>query len=172
MKEAATTRCLEQLLREAGLSPPAPTRCADGPRDWPQGYAGSLSKKGTVVVAALAPREAVASLGIDIETIDDSDLSGIPLLGPGENLPPKPANFHLGVLFSAKEAVFKAQYPLTGRRLAFDDVTIAWAPPRGHIVGQAVLEGLRVDVACSVTPTAWVLSIATSRPDQNLTRGV
>ncbi len=41
-----------------------------GARDWPVGYTGSVSHKGTKVVAALTRIGRVTSVGIDIETLD------------------------------------------------------------------------------------------------------
>jgi 4'-phosphopantetheinyl transferase EntD len=34
------------------------------------------------------------------------------------------------LLFSAKESVFKAWYPLTGRELGFDEATVTYDPQR------------------------------------------
>ena len=85
-----------------------------GARDWPVGYTGSVSHKGTKVVAALTRIGRVTSVGVDIETLDggwelaedqiaSDELSvDLGLAGPV-------------ILLSAKEAVGNCALPPTPR---------------------------------------------------------
>ena len=94
---------------------------------WPNGFVGSLTHKGTAVLGALAAKSVLRALGIDIEFIDSSKLGSIEKNIAWEGLPPG-TDQSQGVLLalSAKEAVFKAQYPLTGKLLSFSDVALEW----------------------------------------------
>ena len=53
-----------------GLRAIEPARLASGARKWPNGYTGSVSHKGTTVVAAIAPTDRMPSIGIDVEWLD------------------------------------------------------------------------------------------------------
>ena len=65
-QESATQECLHTLLDMAGLPPVEPARLPSGARSWPMGHVGSVSHKGTRVVAALAREEDLQMVGIDI----------------------------------------------------------------------------------------------------------
>ena len=164
-KRDATEKCLIDLLATAGLPAVAPNRLISGERDWPDGYAGSVSHKGTTVVAALVPVERVRSLGIDIETREHAeDLSGIAGLTAMKELPPSLGTAGPVALFSAKEAAFKALYPVLGRRLGFEDITVSWTDGRSSCLrGTAHSDGVVLDVRCSTVIPSWVVSVALMR---------
>ena len=161
-KRDATGKCLMDLLAIAGLPAVVPNRLISGERDWPDGYAGSVSHKGTRVVAALVPVEQVRSLGIDIETRECAeDLSGIAGLTAVKELPPNLGTAGPVTLFSAKEAAFKALYPVLGRRLGFEDIGVSWIDSHSSCLrGTAYSNGVALDVRCSTVIPSWVVSVA------------
>ena len=111
-KQEATGRCLMALLASAGLPAIEPRRLASGARDWPAGYSGSVSHKGTTVVAALVPAGQARSLGIDIETRDGAEeLSTVKGLSAVDELPPNWTSAGSVILFSVKEAAFQGPPP-------------------------------------------------------------
>jgi len=131
-QELAIEECITSLLQLAGL--PLDLRVEkrpDGARDWPRGFAGSLTHKGTVVLGAIAAVSTVKMIGLDLERIDHADLLPIETLVAAEGLPPRiDRQFGTLLAFSAKEAVFKAQYPVTRDRLDFSAVRLRWTGSR------------------------------------------
>ncbi|WP_354641711.1 4'-phosphopantetheinyl transferase family protein [Kitasatospora camelliae] len=135
-REFTTTRHLARgALAELG-HPGAPL--LTGPRGeprWPAGVVGSLTHCAGYRAVAVAPRSAYAAVGVDAEPARP--------LGPGllravarpEELPMlAELTGHAGhvpwdvVLFSAKESVYKAWYPLTGRWLGFQGARLDLHP--------------------------------------------
>ena len=162
-KQEATGRCLTALLASAGLPAIEPRRLASGARDWPAGYSGSVSHKGTTVVAALVPAGQVRSLGIDIETRDGTEeLSTVKGLSAVDELPPDWTRAGPVILFSAKEAAFKALHPVINRRLGFEDITVSWTDIRSSrcLLGTAHCGCVALDIRCSTAVPAHVASVA------------
>lgn len=133
---------------------------------WPAGIVGSLTHVDGLRAAAVARAEDVTALGIDAEP-------DLPLpAGVGDVVSSEGERAHLSrlpapggiawdrVLFSAKESIFKAWSPLTGRWLDFmdcdlriepgGDAPLGAASPTGTFTGTllvpgAVVDGRRVD---------------------------
>lgn len=132
--EYATVRhCARRALAELGL-PPAPI--LSGPKReplWPAGVRGSLTHCAGYRAAALAHEDAIGSLGIDAEphgplTEGVFDLVTRPdeRAGLDACAQAHPA-IHWGrLLFSAKESVYKAWFPLTGSWLGFEDASLSF----------------------------------------------
>ncbi len=144
-EESATARMVDKRRREftAGRTaaraamadlglPPAPVpMCPDRAPLWPEGLTGSIAHCTTACIAAVAPLDQVRSIGLDIEEATPlaPDLWDT-VLTPGERswldtCPPNDRGLLAKRIFSAKEAVYKAQYPLTGVVLGFEDVEIS-----------------------------------------------
>jgi len=98
---------------------------------WPQGIVGSITHCEGFAAAVTARRQHVEAVGIDAEparrvlptalirnTSSAAERASAGALGPFGPL----------VVFCAKEATFKAWYPLTGRWLGFQDVVIGLMP--------------------------------------------
>lgn len=97
---------------------------------WPQGFVGSISHCTGFCVAVAARREDMAAIGIDVEVAGN--------LPPGvEQLVCRPEDIdHFALLprtpgvdwpklaFSAKEAFYKAYYPVRQRQIDYQDVAI------------------------------------------------
>ena len=94
---------------------------------WPVGFTGSITHSDGLCVAAVAATTSLTGLGIDLERLDEVDSALAPLIcgpeemGALERIP-------LGAFFSAKESVFKCQYPLTGEDAEFSDASIRFGP--------------------------------------------
>jgi 4'-phosphopantetheinyl transferase EntD len=129
--EFVTVRyCARQALGELGL-PPAPILKGDkGEPCWPDGVVGSLTHCEGFRGAAVARREEVRSIGIDAEPHDvlpKGVLDAISLPQERRELAVLPAGLHWDrILFCAKEATYKAWFPLTHRWLGFEDAHITF----------------------------------------------
>lgn len=164
-RNAAGDECVSELLRLQGISSKGITNEVGGNRRWPDRFTGSLSYKETVVIGVLAPCSQHSMLGIDLES-----LSGPAILDSRAVIAPEgvPAEVDqaLAVLcaFSVKEAVFKAQYPVTGFRLDFSDVRLHWSSLdslRGS--GTAQCPGNRLIPFQLVVTGQWVVSVASQK---------
>jgi len=103
---------------------------ADGVPVWPVGMAGSLSHCDTRGFAALGRSDEVGSLGIDAEDLRPLPHDLWPLvLRPDElrdleALPVDERGRAALVIFSAKESLYKAQYPRSRVFLEYSDVRV------------------------------------------------
>jgi 4'-phosphopantetheinyl transferase EntD len=122
--------CARQALGELGI-PPVPILKGDkGEPCWPDGVVGSLTHCEGYRGAAVGRRGDVRSVGIDAEPHDVLpkgvlDAIGLPAERAGlQTLPP---GLHWDrILFCAKEATYKAWYPVTRRWLGFEDAHIVF----------------------------------------------
>ena len=119
-----------QALASCGASPAAILAIPGGAPIWPAGWTGSIAHSRTYAGAAVARRAEFAALGVDIEAVDRfrPALEG-QILTSDERLallalPHQQRQVRLAAAFCAKEAFYKAQNPLTGRRLGFHDVEV------------------------------------------------
>lgn len=126
--ELATAReeCLQLALSALGVQG-AVGRANSGEPLWPDGVVGSISHKAVLVLVAVSSTGHFRSIGVDVDRADVADGALRTLVG-AEGLPPGlPSGLGVACAHAAKEAVFKAQFPLTGNMLAFDDVVLEWA---------------------------------------------
>ncbi|MCW2891910.1 MAG: 4-phosphopantetheinyl transferase [Actinomycetia bacterium] len=153
-REFTTTRgCARRALATLGV-PPAPILPGErGAPQWPRGIVGSMTHCPGYRGAAVAYASDVLTIGIDAEPDDvlpDGVLDAVS--GPGERarlrdlsaVAPGPCWDHL--LFSAKESVYKAWFPLAKRWLGFKDADIVFDAVDGSfdarlLVGDAEVGG-------------------------------
>ena len=122
--------CARLALGELGL-PPVPILKGDkGEPCWPDGVVGSLTHCEGYRGAAVGRRGEVRSVGIDAEPHDvlpKGVLDAISLPAERTELQALPSGLHWDrILFCAKEATYKAWYPLTYRWLGFEDAHIVF----------------------------------------------
>jgi 4'-phosphopantetheinyl transferase EntD len=95
---------------------------------WPEGFVGSITHTDTWCAAAVARAEDLRSLGIDLEAatpLKEALWRRVCTEKEREWLRQLPNSGLMGkVLFSAKESVYKCQYPLTTRFLGFHAVEL------------------------------------------------
>lgn len=105
--------CASQALKSLG----APTGCPlipdeDGLPTWPTSYLGSISHCRQQVVAVAAPADAVDCVGIDIENVHRLSPAAIQrILSDTEMDWVRGSTTLASLVFSAKEAIYKAFYP-------------------------------------------------------------
>lgn len=129
--EFVTVRhCARQALGELGL-PPVPILKGDkGEPCWPDGVVGSLTHCEGFRGAVVGRTVEVRSVGIDAEphaVLPKGVLDAISLPAERSELGGLPGGAHWDrVLFCAKEATYKAWFPLTHRWLGFEDAHITF----------------------------------------------
>jgi 4'-phosphopantetheinyl transferase EntD len=129
--EFVTVRhCARQALGDLGL-PPVPILKGDkGEPCWPDGVVGSLTHCEGFRGAVVARVTDVRSVGIDAEphaVLPKGVLDAISLPVERSELGALPGGTHWDrILFCAKEATYKAWYPLTHRWLGFEDAHITF----------------------------------------------
>jgi 4'-phosphopantetheinyl transferase EntD len=138
--EFVTVRyCARQALGELGL-PPVPILKGDkGEPCWPDGVVGSLTHCEGFRGAVVGRQAEVRSVGIDAEPHDvlpNGVLAAISLPAERTELAGLSGNLHWDrILFCAKEATYKAWFPLTHRWLGFEDAhvtfTVDWSGAAG-----------------------------------------
>jgi 4'-phosphopantetheinyl transferase EntD len=118
-----------RLLGELGSDASAPLlRSRSGAPFWPAGVVGSLAHDDEFAVAAVALRADAACLGIDIEPAEPlpSDIVDR-VLSAEERRLTKNDRVSSHLIFSTKEAVYKALSALNGSPLDYDDIEIRLA---------------------------------------------
>ena len=114
------------VLGELGGDPFATLpRSPSGAPIWPGGVLGSLAHDDSFAVAAVASTRDVAALGIDIEPatpLPDDVVDFALSVGERRSIGGDPVTARL--VFSCKEAVYKAVNPFDGSPLEYDDIEI------------------------------------------------
>jgi 4'-phosphopantetheinyl transferase EntD len=117
-----------ELLPRLGQAPQALPRSASGSPAWPEGIVGSLAHDAEVAVAAMAKRNDYAGIGIDIEPAQPLDRDLVDIVATtSERRSIEDDLLRARVLFTVKEAVYKAVHPLDGIFLDHHDVEVSLA---------------------------------------------
>lgn len=133
--------CARVALGELGLPPVPILKGEKGEPCWPDGVVGSLTHCTGYRGAVVGRTDAVRSVGIDAEPHDvlpDGVLNAITLEEERHEISALPAGLHWDrILFCAKEATYKAWFPLTKRWLGFEDAHVVFDldPPDGATTG-------------------------------------
>jgi len=151
--EFATVRvCARAALAELGVPAAAILPGPRGAPGWPPGIVGSMTHCAGYRGAAVARREHAASIGIDAEPhgpLPDGVLDAIARPEEHRQLAElaagHPAVHWDRLLFSMKESVYKAWYPLTERWLDFDEASIAMDPGAGTFTAALQVAGPVLD---------------------------
>jgi 4'-phosphopantetheinyl transferase EntD len=131
-REFGTVRwCARRALADLGL-PPAPITPGErGAPRWPDGVVGSMTHCAGYRAAAVARAVDVATIGIDAEPNGPLPDGVLDLIARAEELSAlqelrRTAGDVHGdrLLFSAKESIYKAWFPVTGRWLDFEDASL------------------------------------------------
>jgi enterobactin synthetase component D / holo-[acyl-carrier protein] synthase len=149
-KEFATARvCARAALAKLG-QPAVPLLPGPGgaPR-WPEGVTGSITHCPGYRAAAVALTRDIASLGLDAEPNEPLPNHGMLEIVAGESERSCLADLAssvLGVcwdrlLFSVKESVYKAWFPLAQRWLGFESVCVDFDADAGRFTARLLVEG-------------------------------
>ena len=156
--EFSTARALaRQALAELGVAAQSLCPYKDRSPRWPAGIVGSITHTASFCAVAVARASQVKGIGLDAEMggalkttrrsmiCCDSELRWI------EAHPPAVHGQLAKLVFSAKEAFYKCQYPLTKTFLEFRDVELQFDEANGEFHVQAV-RGIDPEIvsACDV----------------------
>ena len=153
--------CARIALGQLGV-PPVPILKGDkGEPCWPDGVVGSLTHCTGYRGAVVGRSTVVRSVGIDAEPHDvlpDGVLGAISLPEERSEIPREmPAGLHWDrILFCAKEATYKAWFPLTKRWLGFEDAHITFAVD-GHGSAGWFVSRILIDPAALAGPPLTAL---------------
>ncbi|WP_202638263.1 4'-phosphopantetheinyl transferase family protein [Bailinhaonella thermotolerans] len=126
---ATVRRCARDALAGLGVAPAPILPAERGAPAWPPGVVGSMTHCAGYRAAAVARAADLTAIGIDAEPhapLPDGvleaisrpdDRAGLAALPPGQVCWDR-------LLFCAKEAVYKAWFPLTRRPLGFEDASV------------------------------------------------
>jgi 4'-phosphopantetheinyl transferase EntD len=149
---ATTRRCARAALAQLGVPAVAILPGDRGAPQWPAGIVGSMTHCRGYRAAAVARAEHLITIGLDAEP-DDALPGGVleVVASPGEQARiselaaafPGPAWDRL--LFSAKESVYKAWFPVTQQWLGFDGADITIHPTDGTFTARLLVPGPVLD---------------------------
>jgi 4'-phosphopantetheinyl transferase EntD len=148
-REFTTGRaCARAALEQLGV-PPAPILSGErGEPRWPAGVTGSITHCDGYRASAVAHTRDIATVGIDAEVnavLPEGVRSEIArpeeLSWLGDLERELPAVHWDRLLFSAKESVYKAWFPLTERWLDFDEASITVDPSAGTFSARLLVSG-------------------------------
>jgi 4'-phosphopantetheinyl transferase EntD len=162
--------CGRDALAEVGLAPVPIGRGGGGEPLWPDGIVGAISHTSSIVAAVVASRTDYAGLGVDVEALDRGvDVRIARLVARPTEMAwvnPEAGPDRVIMLFSAKEAMFKALYPREQVWFGFADAELTWRPDRQAFeaellkdLGDSYRVGFRMEVRCTLGST-WVASMA------------
>jgi 4'-phosphopantetheinyl transferase EntD len=141
--EFVTVRhCARVAMGRLGISEGPILKGEKGEPRWPEGLVGSLTHCEGYRGAVVGRSTAVRSVGIDAEphgVLPDGVLDAISLPVERHEIAALPAGLHWDrILFCAKEATYKAWFPLTGRWLGFEDAHITFDVDSAGMTGRFV----------------------------------
>ncbi|MER8187532.1 4'-phosphopantetheinyl transferase superfamily protein [Kitasatospora sp. NPDC094015] len=150
--EVATVRaCARRALGGLGLPPVPILRGERGAPLWPAGVVGSMTHCAGYRAAVVARTADLRTVGIDAEPhapLPDDVLEVIALpqeqARTAELVAERPDVHWDRLLFSAKESVYKAWFPLTRRFLEFEEADVTLAPD-GTWTARLLVDGTTAD---------------------------
>ncbi|MFI0479440.1 4'-phosphopantetheinyl transferase [Actinomadura sp. 9N215] len=149
-REFATARsCARGALARLGLPAVAVLPGPGGAPQWPDGVTGSITHCAGYRAAAVALTRDVASLGVDAEpneALPDRDMMRLIAIDEerghvAELSAGRPDVSWERLLFSAKESVYKAWFPLARRWLGFESAGIVIDPNAGTFTARLLVPG-------------------------------
>jgi len=156
-REFTTTRsCARTALARLGI-PPAPIMPGvRGAPQWPPGIVGSMTHCAGYRACAVAREQDIITIGVDAEPDDclpDGVLDAIIATADERArvsalLSSAPGPSWDRLLFSAKESVYKAWFPLTRRWLDFGEAVVTIDPVAGTFTADMLVSGPVIDGSC------------------------
>ena len=145
-----------ELLTRLGLPQVPLPKSSAGPPIWPAGVAGSLAHDARVAIAAVGMRRDVGAVGIDVEPAEELPADLIDMVATRAERT-MIANLRFGgrLLFVAKEAAYKAVYPLDQTFLEHHDIEIDFQAGKATVHGGRSVE-LRFCVSTHLVALAFI----------------
>lgn len=148
-REFTTARaCARAALAKLGL-PPMPI--VPGPRgapQWPAAVVGSITHCAGYRACAVARASDVVTIGLDAEPHDILPDGVLGAIAYGDEVPrltalaaARPDVCWDRMLFCAKESVYKAWFPLTGRWLGFEEAAVSIDPVNRTFTARLLADG-------------------------------
>jgi 4'-phosphopantetheinyl transferase EntD len=165
-REFTTARaCAREALQKLGF-PAAPIPSGErGEPVWPAGAVGSITHCEGYRACAVARSSEVVSIGIDAEPDAPLPAGLVGDIARPEELPrldrlerERPELHWDRLLFSAKESVYKAWFPLARRWLGFEDAILEIDPSEGTFTARLLVAGPSLaDGPLRTLPGAWMV---------------
>jgi 4'-phosphopantetheinyl transferase EntD len=127
---AAGRTCARAALAEFGVREFTLRAAPDRQPLWPERFIGSITHTAGFCAAAVAPRASMLAIGLDSEIVGAPTEDIWPTIARREelawvqSLPAMEQPAAITLLFAAKEALYKCQYPLVGEWLDFHDLRV------------------------------------------------
>jgi 4'-phosphopantetheinyl transferase EntD len=162
-REFATARaCARAALARLGIEPAAIVPDRRGAPMWPPGIVGSITHCEGYRAAAVARGSELMTIGIDAEPNEPLPDGVLRLMALAEErthlsrlAAERPDVCWDRLLFSAKEAVYKAWFPLTHRWLGFEQALVTLDPDTGTF--SAHLRGVASAGRITRVPGRWLV---------------
>jgi 4'-phosphopantetheinyl transferase EntD len=152
-----------KLLAPLGHAGAAIPKAAAGAPTWPPGIAGSMSHDSRVAVAAIGRRRDVAAIGVDVEPAEPLPADLLTMVAtPQERTAIGTDLLQARLLFVAKEAVYKAVYPLDRVFLEHHDVRVSFTDRKAVVCNGRIVD-LRFCVAAHLLALAFIPADASPR---------
>jgi 4'-phosphopantetheinyl transferase EntD len=122
--------CARRALEELGVQGFSLLPALDRTPLWPEGLVGSITHTRGYSAAVVGRRTELAALGLDSELMASVHeelwprICAPPELARLQTLPSAQRAAGATLIFAAKEAFYKCQYPITGEWLEFEDIEI------------------------------------------------
>jgi 4'-phosphopantetheinyl transferase EntD len=168
--------CAREALGKMGIGRFPILRGLNRAPRWPSGVIGSITHCHNYCAAAVASQGSLLTLGIDAEPDEPLPEGVLAMIShPDEALQVEecrlatPANWDR-VLFSAKESIYKAWFPVTGSWLAFGDARVHLHPEAGsfdvEILAQSPWNSSLKLIGTFLVDRGLVLTSVISYPDR------
>lgn len=142
--------CARRALAGLGVPEVPILRGPKGEPLWPKGVVGSITHTTDYYAAAVADASRIRSVGVDAEVHGELPEGVLTHIGFGQELDQLAGLDHGEVwwdrlLFSAKESVYKAWFPLTNRWLGFEDAVVTLDPTAHTFHARILIDGTTHD---------------------------
>lgn len=170
-----------RAIKALGMTPEPVLRGKHREPLWQDGIVGSISHKGDIAIAAVVSKTIADGIGVDLECIDEPVNLRIStrVCHPSEMdwifKRQDNRDIRFKMVFSAKEAGFKAFFPIHQIFLNYLDAELSWDDDRQSFVGSLLKSagnhypvGYRFEVGCRIIGNFVLSSIALPpRPPSN-----
>ncbi|MGI9622594.1 MAG: 4'-phosphopantetheinyl transferase family protein [Acidimicrobiales bacterium] len=163
-------RCARRAVASLGIEP-EPILVGERRQPlWPTPVVGAITHTDGYVAAAVALREDVMAIGVDAEPdqpLPDGVLKRVASSAEREWVDewshPDVENLDR-LLFSAKEAIYKAWYPIARRWLGFEEAEVTIDPDRGRFEARILADGPFVALTGTFTSQSGIVLTAVEVP--------